>query len=70
MAEVQGARTGHAFGLALESEFAKLKKAVTAHAESEENDEFPTLDSGRSPQQRKELGEQFLETFKSASDVD
>ena len=53
-----------------ESEFAKLKKAVTAHAESEENDEFPTLDSGRSPQQRKELGQQFLETFKSASDVD
>jgi len=53
-----------------EAEFAKLKKAVTEHAESEENDEFPTLESGRSSQQRKELGQQFLETFESASDAD
>jgi iron-sulfur cluster repair protein YtfE (RIC family) len=50
-----------------EKEFAEFKESVTEHAESEEDEEFPTLDRGRSPQQRQEMGHQFLETFEAAS---
>jgi hemerythrin superfamily protein len=50
-----------------ESGFAELKAAVTEHAQSEEDDEFPTLDSGRSPEQRQEMGREFLDTFNAAS---
>ena len=47
--------------------FAQFKESVTEHAESEEDEEFPTLDGGRSPQQRQEMGRQFLETFNAAA---
>jgi len=50
-----------------DEKFAELKESVTEHAESEEDEEFPTLDSGRSPQQRQEMGRQFLETFNAAA---
>jgi hemerythrin superfamily protein len=50
-----------------DEKFAEFKASVTEHAESEEDEEFPSLDSGRSPQQRQEMGRQFLETFEAAS---
>ena len=50
-----------------DEEFAEFKQSVTEHAESEEEEEFSTLDSGRSPQQRQEMGRQFLETFNAAA---
>lgn len=49
-----------------ESEFGEFSEAVEQHAEAEENDEFPTLQSGRSQDERIELGEQFLAQFRAA----
>ena len=47
-----------------EAQFATFKSAVSAHAEAEENLEFPTLDS-TSETERRQLGEQFLEEFRA-----
>jgi len=49
-----------------EAQFAEFKQAVTDHAEAEENDEFPTLESKRSAEDREMLGKQFLAEFESA----
>lgn len=49
-----------------DAKFAEFTKAVSDHAEAEEQDEFPTIRSGRSDEQRIELGEQFLSAFRTA----
>lgn len=47
-----------------ETQFAKFKTAVTAHAEAEENMEFPTLDT-TSETERRDMGERFLQEFRA-----
>ncbi len=44
-----------------ETRFASLKSAVTAHADAEENNEFPILEKARNEDQRIELGRAFLQ---------
>jgi len=44
----------------------QFKQAVSEHAEAEETQEFPTIQSGRTAAERKELGEQFLARFEAA----
>ena len=47
--------------------FSEFKKAVSAHAENEEHDEFPTIDKSRSAEQRIQMGTDFLAAFAAAS---
>ncbi|MDQ1486885.1 MAG: hypothetical protein QOJ62_2578 [Actinomycetota bacterium] len=47
-------------------QFAAFKQAVTQHAEAEETEEFPTILSGRSDDERRVLGVQFLVAFGAA----
>ena len=49
-----------------DSQFAAFTAAVSTHAEAEERDEFPTLQSGRSAEQRQRLGREFLAKFAAA----
>jgi hemerythrin superfamily protein len=49
-----------------DAKFAEFKQAVSDHAEAEEKEEFPTIQSGRSAQERKVLGEDFLAQFEAA----
>lgn len=49
-----------------DEQFAEFKQAVSDHAEAEETQEFPTIQSGRSEAERKELGDQFLDQFEAA----
>jgi hemerythrin superfamily protein len=46
-------------------DFAAFEKAVTMHAEAEEHEEFPSVRAGRSPAERVELGQAFLQTMRS-----
>ena len=43
-----------------DTQFDQLKAAVAAHAEAEENNEFPVIEISRSVEQRLALGRQFL----------
>ena len=49
-----------------DEQFAEFKQAVSDHAEAEETEEFPTIQSARSDAERKELGDQFLDQFEAA----
>ena len=49
-----------------EVQFAAFKQAVTQHAESEEEDEFPALESAYDEAARRDLGRRFVEVFNSA----
>ncbi len=44
-----------------DAQFDQLKAAVAAHAEAEEHNEFPVIESSRTVEQRTELGRQFLQ---------
>jgi hemerythrin superfamily protein len=48
------------------AEFAAFKQAVSDHAEAEENEEFPLLQSKRSDEERQMLGKEFLAQFEAA----
>jgi len=52
-----------------DNQFAAFTAAVSTHAEAEERDEFPTLQSGRSDEQRQQLGREFLVKFAAAGGV-
>jgi hemerythrin superfamily protein len=52
-----------------DSRFAAFTAAVSTHADAEESDEFPTLQSGRSAEQRQQLGREFLAEFAAAGGV-
>ena len=49
-----------------DAKFAEFKQAVSDHAEAEEHEEFPTIQSGRTVQARQALGEEFLAQFQAA----
>jgi hemerythrin superfamily protein len=49
-----------------DDQFAEFKQAVSDHAEAEETQEFPTIQSGRSVAERKQLGDEFLAQFEAA----
>jgi len=49
-----------------DEEFATFKQAVSDHAEAEETQEFPTIESARSVNERKELGDDFVAQFEAA----
>ena len=49
-----------------DDQFAEFKQAVSDHAEAEETEEFPTIQSARSDEERQDLGEQFLSQFEAA----
>jgi hemerythrin superfamily protein len=49
--------------------FAEFKQAVSDHAEAEETQEFPTIESGRSAGERRELGDEFLAQFEAAGGI-
>jgi hemerythrin superfamily protein len=49
-----------------DEQFAEFKQAVSDHAEAEESEEFPTIQSARSDEERQDLGEQFLAQFEAA----
>jgi hemerythrin superfamily protein len=49
-----------------DEKFAEFKQAVSDHAEAEETQEFPTIQSGRSASERKNLGDDFLAQFEAA----
>jgi hemerythrin superfamily protein len=49
-----------------DAKFADFAKAVDDHAEAEEHEEFTAIVSGRSVEERYELGLKFLATFESA----
>ncbi len=49
-----------------DEKFAEFKQAVSDHAEAEEKQEFPTIQSGRSASERKNLGDDFLAQFEAA----
>jgi hemerythrin superfamily protein len=49
-----------------DSQFAAFKQAVSDHAESEETEEFPVLQSKRSDEDRQMLGKEFLAQFEAA----
>jgi hemerythrin superfamily protein len=49
-----------------DAQFADFKQAVSDHAEAEETQEFPTIQSGRTAKERKALGEEFLAQFEAA----
>ncbi|HEY8729927.1 MAG TPA: hemerythrin domain-containing protein [Acidothermaceae bacterium] len=49
-----------------DEQFAEFKQAVSDHAEAEEAQEFPTIQSGRSAAERQALGAEFLEQFEAA----
>jgi len=49
-----------------DEQFAEFKQAVSNHAESEEEDEFPALESELSVEERKDLGRHFLQEFAAA----
>lgn len=48
-------------------QFAQFQTAVSEHAEGEENEEFPALRSGCSPQERLQIGVAFLERVDAAT---
>jgi hemerythrin superfamily protein len=52
-----------------DTQFAEFKQAVSDHAEAEEHDEFPGIESGRTADERRELGTQFLAAFQAAGGV-
>jgi hemerythrin superfamily protein len=49
-----------------DAKFADFKRAVSDHAEAEEHDEFPSILTGRTVDERHELGLKFLATFESS----
>ena len=49
-----------------DAQFAEFKQAVSDHAEAEEKEEFPTIQSGRNAAERKALGDEFLTQFSAA----
>ena len=49
-----------------DTEFAKFKQAVADHAEAEEHEEFPTIEAGRTAEERHALGDEFRTAFKAA----
>jgi hemerythrin superfamily protein len=52
-----------------DSQFADFKQAVSDHAEAEEKQEFPTIEAGRTADERRELGAQFVAAFQAAGGV-
>jgi hemerythrin superfamily protein len=46
--------------------FGKLKQMVLDHAEAEESEEFSTIESERSEEERQEPGREFLAEFRAA----
>jgi hemerythrin superfamily protein len=51
------------------TQFAEFKLAVSDHAEAEEHEEFPTIEAGRTADERRELGAKFLAEFTAAGGV-
>jgi hemerythrin superfamily protein len=51
---------------AFDAQFAEFKQAVSDHAEAEEKEEFPTIQSSRNDAERKALGDDFLAQFDAA----
>jgi hemerythrin superfamily protein len=51
------------------AQFADFKQAVDTHAEAEENEEFPTLQTGLDAKKRQDLGQEFLDKFAAAGGV-
>ena len=51
------------------SQFAKFTKAVSDHAEAEETQEFPSIQSGRTDDERQILGKEFLAQFEAAGGI-
>jgi hemerythrin superfamily protein len=49
-----------------DAQFAEFKQAVSDHAEAEETEEFPTIQSARTAKERKALGDEFLDQFEAA----
>jgi hemerythrin superfamily protein len=49
-----------------DAQFADFKQAVSDHAEAEEHEEFPILQSSRSDEDRQMLGKEFLAQFQAA----
>jgi hemerythrin superfamily protein len=52
---------------AFDVQFTQFQKAVSQHAEGEETEEFPALRSGCSPQERMQIGAEFLERVNAAT---
>jgi hypothetical protein len=52
---------------AFDVQFTQFQKAVSKHAEGEETEEFPALRSSCSPQERLQIGAEFLERVNAAT---
>ena len=53
-----------------DAKFAEFRQAVLDHAAAEETEEFPSLESSRSDEERVTLGEEFLARFRAAGGTD
>jgi hemerythrin superfamily protein len=53
-------------GSEFDQEFTEFMQAVSDHAESEEQEEFPVVEMARDEAQRQEMGSSFLAAFRAA----